>query len=55
MDTDHVKMKFHQKYRLTEKVLQGDMQNWDKAASVRTSSGNSWCDSRQRCGFASAA
>lgn len=55
IDTDHVKLKFHQKYRLQEKILQGDMQNWDKGATVRTSSGNIWCDARQRCGFASAA
>lgn len=55
IDTAHVKMKFHPLYRLKEKVLTGDMQNWDKAATVRLSSGNTWCDSRQRCGVSTAA
>jgi len=55
IDTDHLKLKFHPKYRLKETVRVGDLNQWDKNAVFRTSSFNLWSDARNRLGVMTAA
>lgn len=55
IDTDHFKLKFHPKYKMKETIRVGDLNQWDKNAVFRTSSGNTMSDARNRLGCMTAA